>query len=121
MATLLFKGEVRRVERTALNQAEAACVLRCTVREVRNRLRRGERMLAREASPDEIVSAGALVPSRPSRRRQVELQTLLGSLQGDRLGAEAVIAIANGLFVVPAPGSVDSRSPDLIDALAFLG
>ena len=121
MATLLLKGEVRQVERTALNQAEAACVLRCTVREVRNRLKRGARMLARDTSPEEVVSASALVPSRPGRQRQVELQTLVRCLEGDRLGAEAAIAIANGLFVVPAPSSIDSRPPDLIDALAFLG
>lgn len=114
-------GETRSIDKTSLSQNEVAFVLQTTVREVRNRLRRGRYMLENDADPDEAVEAGALVPVGPSTRSRVAVDVVLAVIGGYRLAAEATVAISTGRYVVRPPASIDDRPEDLRVALFLLG
>jgi len=114
-------GELREVQRSSLGQAETAFVLRTTLRDVRNRLRRGRYQLRNGADHAEVIARGALPPSGLGTRSRVTIEDLLLALGDDRLAGEATIAIANGRFVVRPPIALDEQPGDLQEALFALG
>ena len=114
-------GELREVHRTSLSQVESAFVLRTTVRDVRNRLRRGRYQSRNGAHRVEVIRRGALPPSGPATRSRATIEDLLLALDDDRLAVEATIAIANGRYVVRPPIALDEQPGDLQEALFALG
>jgi hypothetical protein len=114
-------GETREISKTSLTQNEAAFVLETTVRDIRNRLRRGRYMLENGADPDTAVEAGALVPTGPGTRSRVAVDLVLSAIGDYRLAAEVTIAIAAGRYVVRPPGSIDDPPEKLSSILFLLG
>ena len=121
MPYIEFSGETRAIDKTSLSQNEAAFVLQTTVRDVRNRLRRGRYMLEKGAERDATIEAGALVPTGPSTRSRVAVDLVLSIVGDYRLAAEATIAIATRRYVVRPPASVDDPPEHLTSALFLLG
>jgi hypothetical protein len=121
MPTIEVLGETREIDKTTLTQNEAAFVLETTVRDIRNRLRRGRYMLEKGADPDSAVAAGVLVPTGPRTRSRVAVDLILSIIGDHRLAAEATIAVAAGRYVVRPPRCIDDPPEKLMKALFALG
>jgi hypothetical protein len=121
MPVVEFHEELREVRKTSLSQVETAFVLRTTLRDVRNRLRRGRYQLGNGAGRGDVITRGDLPPSGPGTRSRVTIEDLLLALGDDRLAVEVTIAIANGRYVVRPPISLDEQPGDLQETLFALG
>lgn len=106
--------------RNAIRPHEAAFVLRCSEREVRNRLRRGERYAEAGNTAADIVQRGALVSTRVGGRRLVELTSIAACLESDGLALAVLDAIVERRLRAPRSASPAQIAPDLLTVVSYL-
>jgi hypothetical protein len=78
-----------------------------TEHDVRNRLRRGQRMQEAGRSPAEVVRRGGLAVSWVGRRRYVSLASVMESIADDPLALDVLGDILDGRIAVPRAGVAD--------------
>src|SRR5579884_3017902 len=105
---------------TALAPHEAAFVLRCSEREVRNMLRRGERYASRGQDAEGIVAQGALPVALVGGRRRADIAVVARLAAHDDLALAALAAIVERRLHVPRAASADDPAPDLVTVISRL-
>lgn len=119
--TLLIGRRRTELRKLHLKPHEAAFVLRRSEVDVRNKLRRGERLAAKGATADEIVGSGALpVSYAGTRARRADITGVVARLGDDLLALEMLAAIVERRIDAPRAVTPDALAPDLLDRVGRL-
>lgn len=118
MATILIGGRACQAHKLALAPYEVAYLCRCSEKDARNMLRRGERYQQAGMETDVIVERGALPVTRVGDRRRAEAGGLALALAGDELALATLAAMIERRVVAPRAASASEPAPDLLTSLA---
>jgi hypothetical protein len=110
------------LRRPVLRRHEAAFVLGCTLDDVRNAFRRGERLQGTGHTDEEVVAAHGLPVSRGGRARGVSPSALMlhPDVASSPLALAALAAIVEGRLRAPMPVGPRELPPRPLDRLDLL-
>jgi hypothetical protein len=120
MATIVIGNRECEARKLALAPHEVAYICRCSERDARNMLRRGERYQRQGLSAEHIVERGALPVTRIGGRRRADVAGVARALADDQLALAVLAALVERRDAAPRAASPDEPAPDMLASLSCL-